>query len=43
MKLYNILIDDVKLKSGLLFDQAKDFKVLAKLILEITQRSIVAR
>lgn len=40
MKLYNILIDDVKLKSGLLFDQAKDFKVLAKLILEITQRSI---
>ena len=40
MILNNILIDDIKSKSGLLFNQAKDFEVLAKLILEITQCSI---
>lgn len=40
MILSNIVIDDIKSKSGLLFDQAKDFEVLAKLILEVTQRSI---
>lgn len=40
MILSNIVIDDIKSKSGLLFDQAKDFEALAKLILEVTQRSI---
>lgn len=40
MILSNIVIDDLKEKSGLLFDQAKDFDMLAKLILEVTQRSI---
>lgn len=40
MILSNIVIDDIKSKSGLLFDQAKDFKVLTKLILKITQHSI---
>lgn len=40
MILSNIVIDDIKSKSGLLFDQTKDFEVLAKLILEVTQRSI---
>lgn len=40
MILSNIVIDDIKSKSGLLFDQAKDFEMLAKLILEVTQRSI---
>ncbi len=40
MILSNIVIDDIKLKSGLLFDKAKDFETLAKLILEITRRSI---
>lgn len=34
MILSNIVIDDIKSKSGLLFDQAKDFEMLAKLILE---------
>ena len=40
MILSNIVIDDLKDKSGLLFDQAKDFDMLAKLILDVTQRSI---
>ena len=40
MILSNIVIDDLKEKSGLLFDQAKDFDMLAKLILDVTQRSI---
>ena len=37
MILSNIVIDDLKDKSGLLFDQAKDFDMLAKLILDVTQ------
>ena len=40
MILSNIVIGDLKEKSGLLFDQAKDFDMLAKLILDVTQRSI---
>lgn len=40
MILSNIVIDDLKKKSGLHFDQAKDFDMLAKLILDVTQRSI---
>ena len=40
MILSNIVIDDLKDKSGLLFDQAKDFDMLTKLIMDVTQRSI---
>ena len=37
MILSNIVIDDLKDKSGLLFDQAKDFDMLAKLILDVRE------
>ena len=40
MILRNLVIDDLKDKSGLLFDQAKDFDMLTKLIMDVTQRSI---
>ena len=40
MILSNIVINDLKDKSGLLFDQAKDFDMLTKLIMDVTQRSI---
>lgn len=40
MILSNIVIDDIKSKSGLLFDQAKDFEVLAKLIKLLTRSKL---